>query len=190
MNFRSFINGISSKEFRSSSISILIPIFVLIFCISCSNDGLDDPLQEIDSADLKIGVEMETAEEQLARLDQKMRRFYNFRVAEAQGWDNNLTGYIPGMGHHWVNESLIDGTFELLKPEALLYIQDENGDWLFVGVEYLVVMEEMEDPTTPPEGYIGDQDVWTIVGPFWTLHAWVGLENEAGVFNPTNSKIP
>ncbi|MCM8568788.1 hypothetical protein NE848_05325 [Gramella jeungdoensis] len=168
----------------------LFIVFLASVLISCSKENLDTSLQDVESADLKIGVELETTQEQLDRLTQKMRRFHNIQVAMAQGWDFDLTGNIPNMGHHYVNEDLLDGTFELLKPEALLYIEDENDNWMFVGVEYLVLMEEMEDPSTPPEGFIGDEDEWTIVGPFWTLHAWVGVENPDGVFNPTNSNVP
>lgn len=176
--------------FRNALKFTLFIVFLTSVLISCSKDNLETSLQDLESADLKIGVELETTQEQIDRLTQKMRRFHNIQVAMAQGWDFDLTGYIPNMGHHYVNEALLDGTFELLKPEALLYIEDENGKWMFVGVEYLVLMEEMEDPSTPPEGFIGDEDEWTIVGPFWTLHAWVGVENPDGVFNPTNSNVP
>ncbi|MDX1543580.1 MAG: hypothetical protein R3214_06490 [Christiangramia sp.] len=190
MKSNKFTPFFSLGIFRNALKFSLFIVFLTSVLISCSKENLETSLQDLESADLKIGVELETTQEQLDRLTQKMRRFHNIQVAMAQGWDVDLTGYISNMGHHYVNEALLDGTFELLKPEALLYIEDENGKWMFVAVEYLVLMEEMEDPSTPPEGFIGDEDEWTIVGPFWTLHAWVGFENPDGVFNPTNSNVP
>ena len=44
----------------------------------------------------------------------------------------------------------------------------------------------LEDPSIPPEGFVGNEDQWAIIGSFWTLHAWVGLENPNGVFTPIN----
>lgn len=179
---------------RLHMVSIVLALFLLnFFYLGCSPENDSNPingLEDIDLSDLKTEFDNETWQDQVDRLAQKVRRFHNFQVATAQGWDFDLTGYVPNMGHHFVNEELMDGTFELLRPEALIYIPDEDGNWEFVGVEYLVLMEEMEDPSTPPEGFIGDEDDWTIVGPFWTLHAWVGLENPDGVFNPTNSNVP
>lgn len=162
----------------------------LVFCLSCSNETLDQEITEIDSADLKIGVELETTEDQLDRLKQKMRRFHNFQVAQAQGWDVDGSGYVPNMGHHFINQDLMDGEFELLKPEALLYIPDENGNWEFLAVEYLLTEPGPEGPA--PEGFIGDEDVW-FYNPSvqaWTLHAWIVKENSAGVFVAFNSEVP
>ena len=184
MNLRIF-----NFKFHLRQTSLVVAVsFCIMFFVACSADAVDASIQ--DTADLKMGVELETTQDQLDRLEQKMRRFHNFQVAQAQGWDLDLTGYMANMGHHYTNEALLDGTFELFKPEALLYIPGEDGDWELVGVEYLVLMEEMEDPSTPPEGFIGEEDEWAIVGPFWTLHAWVILENPDGVFHATNSNVP
>ena len=173
------------RYFTMIALAAIIGIFTFWSCSPESDQT--QRLEDIEIADLKM---LESWQDQIELLDQKMRRFHNFQVAQAQGWTEDLTGYVPNMGHHYVNMELLDGTFELLKPEALLYVPDGDGGWEFVGVEYLVPMDALEDPSTPPEGYIGDEDEWAIVGPFWTLHAWVGLENPDGVFHPTNLDVP
>lgn len=163
-------------------------VLLSILLISCSTEEADVIQQE--TADLKLGVELETWQEQIERLDQKMRRFHNFQVALAQGWDTDVSGYVPNMGHHYLNGNLADDKFELLKPEALIYIPDGHGGWEFVGVEYLIFGVGPNEPA--PEGFIGDEDVWfynTNVSA-WTLHAWIIRENPNGVFAATNPDVP
>ncbi len=131
---------------------------------------------------------LNTWEDQIDLLTKKMRRFHNHQVALAQGWDFDLTGYVPQMGHHFINSSRIDDKFELDKPEALIYVPDEHGKMQFVGVEYLVTVQSLDPLDPAPEGFIGDLDVWSFNANLnnWTLHAWVGLENPNGVFKPRN----
>lgn len=172
----------------------LMPILAMtLILVSCSNKemGSSDSLtiSNLTSSKEALAKSSNYSYSELERLTKKMRRFHNFEVAIEQGFDQDLTGYVPGMGHHYANEAYMDGVFELEKPEALLYVPDENGMMQFVGVEYLVFMDQLDDPSIPPEGFSGDADVWAIVGPFWTLHAWVGLENPDGVFAPTNPLV-
>lgn len=186
-NYPGLLKGYCLNALRLSFLAICFSLFF----ISCSDEELSSSLvEEFDSADLKIGVELETVDQQLDRLTQKMRRFHNFQVAVAQGWGIDASGYVPQMGHHYLNMDLADDKFELLKPEALIYIPDGNGGWEFVGVEYLIFGPSPEDPA--PDGFIGDEDVWFFnpsVGA-WTLHAWIVRENPDGVFAAFNSNIP
>lgn len=169
--------------------------FLLLLSISfgsCSPEENSTLNEEYLVSDLKAPVHFETWQDQIAWLTQKTTRFHNFQVAIAQGWNVDATGYLANMGHHYINMDYADGTFELLKPEMLLYVPDGHGGMKFVGVEYLVFVADPSEPGAPPEGFIGDADEWsfnTDVGA-WTLHAWVGLENKAGVFYPTNSELP
>ncbi|NMM50122.1 hypothetical protein [Marinigracilibium pacificum] len=111
----------------------------------------------------------------------------NYNIATYMGWDNDLTDYVPNMGHHFAKMSEIDGEFNHRVPEVLLFIPGQNGKWSFVGVEYLVPTALSPDP---PEGFTGDLDKWVVVGPFWALHLWIKVENPDGIFHPTNSRIP
>lgn len=167
----------------------ILLIILLLMLSACSTE--DQPQNAVESVDLvyenqQMGPHLNTVEEQLAFLKIRMRRYHNLQVAHAQGW--NVEGpTIPFMGVHWLNLSLFDETFEMLNPEVLVYAPDENGDMQFVAVEYIHTGLEANGP---PEGFIGEEDVWYYLeGVGWTLHAWVGLENPEGVFNPTNPLV-
>lgn len=156
--------------------------------LSCTAEEAFPGTEEVKATAVK--ADLEPWEAELERLTKKVRPYHNFTVAQARGYTEDLTGYVPNMGHHFSNPELLDGTFELEKPEALLYVPDEDGVMQLVGVEYLVLMEDPANPPPPPDGFTGSEDVWAIVGPFWTLHAWVVLDNPDGVFNATNSNVP
>ena len=104
--------------------------------------------------------------------------------AEHDGYDTEVTGYRPHMGYHYLNAGLLDDTFEVERPELLLYAPDENNKLKFVAVEYAVPIEDLNNPPPVPEGFKGRDDVWEINTEFklWTLHVWVKLENPNGIF--------
>ncbi|HZW63127.1 MAG TPA: hypothetical protein VFF15_05715 [Flavobacteriaceae bacterium] len=164
---------------------LFLAITALAF-LSCSeNDELAELENTLSSEELR--KELTTLESQLALLDQKTRSFYNIQAGIAQGWSVDATGYMSQMGHHYINESTFANDFDMLNPEALLYVPDQNGVMQFVGVEYLV----FEDPNNirpAPEGFIGNDDVWTYNQLYqaWTLHVWIRLENPNGIFAPLN----
>ena len=96
---------------------------------------------------------------------------------------------VPGMGHHYMKASNVDGHFDFRKPEILVYNRDENGHFELVAVEYAVPISA--SPNVAPEGFTGTDDVWNRNTGFglWLLHAWVWAFNPEGVFNPTNPNV-
>jgi len=98
--------------------------------------------------------------------------------------------YEPGMGIHYLNPDLFADDFNLLHPEVLIYVPDGNR-MRFVGVEYVIPVTD-ENQDTPPEGFTGDADVWTINETFnvWALHVWLGEPNPDGLFTAYNPNIP
>jgi hypothetical protein len=93
---------------------------------------------------------------------------------------------VENMGHHYLNPGLLDGTFDVRKPEILVYNKDDDGNFHLVAVEYAVPINE-----PMPQGFTGLEDVWDGNTGFglWLLHAWVWTYNPAGVFNPTNPLV-
>ena len=94
---------------------------------------------------------------------------------------------IPNMGRHYIRFPDIDGTFDLERPEILVY-QEGPGDRLrLVAVEWAVPLNLAE-----PEGFPGEADIWTGSTGFqlWLLHAWVWADNPDGMFNMTNPNVP
>ena len=138
---------------------------ILQFCVvgllmvSCSNDLLDsDSTQEAHSKEKFRKVN--SWQDQIALLDQKMQRFHNFAVAQAQGYTVQAGPYVPNMGYHYLNPEYVDGEFDLLKPEILVYHPDENGNMIFGAAEYLIPLMDCdeENPSYPaPEGFMGNE---------------------------------
>jgi len=137
-------------------------------------------------------ADKEPWEEEVEMLIEAMEGHTDFETAQQLGYAVDATGYRMGMGHHFLNFDHLDKTFEITKPEVMLFLPDENGDMQFVAVEYGVVIDDLNNPPPAPEGFSGSDDVWEISEEFslWTLHVWIEMENERGIFAPMNPKIP
>lgn len=184
--------------------SIQLLMLALVLCCSCSDNGTDEldiqqealrnskQVQSKNGPDVGHGFISDnpvTARE-LADLKRAVANIHTRDQVISSGWDAPLTGYVPNMGYHYGNWDLInDGVFDPGHPEAILVACSPSGELVAVAAEYLVLREDLEDPNTPPEGFTGDDDQWMIVGPFWTLHAWIKKPNPAGIFNPTNTEV-
>lgn len=150
---------------------LLLPLLIL----SCDKD--DDPVLEVWEVEVEQAM---TATEQ----------YINFQTALDDGLID-VSGYVPNMGHHYLNPGLVDGTFELEKPEVILYVPNDNGDMEMVAIEYSIVPDDPNNPGDAPEGFTGDDDVWhfnEMVG-HWQLHVWTILPNPDGIFAPLNPDI-
>jgi len=126
--------------------------------------------------------------QELALARASTAKYHNIQTALADGYiDINL--YIPNMGWHYMDTTLVDENFEIDKPELLVYAEKPNGGLRLVAVEYAVPLPLSSNP---PEGFTGDDDVWTenVGAGLWTLHAWVWLHNPNGVFAPFNPNTP
>jgi hypothetical protein len=111
-------------------------------------------------------------------------RYNDFQQAINDGYvDINVI--VPEMGYHYLKMDNLNETFDYANPEILVYNKEENGRMKLVALEYATPVS-----ATPPVGFTGDQDVWSVYqGVLWTLHAWVWEYNPEGVFNPTNPLI-
>ncbi|HEX6942131.1 MAG TPA: hypothetical protein VF128_04350, partial [Gemmatimonadaceae bacterium] len=70
-------------------------------------------------------------------------RFHSTKQAENAGYAVDPfcveAPGLGGMGHHWVNQNLVDPVFDPLNPEVVLYAPDRNGNMKLVAVEYIVI---------------------------------------------------
>ena len=105
-------------------------------------------------------------------------------------------GYIPsdefesGEGYHYLKPELLDGNFEIERPEVLLYAEGPNGQLRLVAVEYLIPLALSAGA---PEGFTGDEDLWRQDSEgfgLWELNVWLWLDNPAGMFAAKNPRIP
>ena len=112
-------------------------------------------------------------------------RYRDIKNAIKDGYSNIMVD-VENMGHHYMKTAIVDATFDIRKPEILVYNRNEDGSQELVAVEYAVPL------TYPmPEGFTGSGDVWKDDSgfPFWLLHAWVWAHNPNGVFNWTNPDV-
>ena len=139
------------------------------------------------SAQQKSGLNAITHQE-LAAARSGTAKYHDVAQAEADGYVN-IDLYEAGEGFHWVNLSLIDGTFDPAHPEILLYAPVPGEDRLqLVAVEYVVPLNEPQ-----PEGFAGSADKWrqdTEEFGLWELTAWIWEHNPKGVFTYLNPRVP
>lgn len=157
---------------------VMLTVSIGVLSFSCSSDD--------DSNDLIL----EAWEIELEQVRAATSQYADFQVAADEG-RIDVSGYVPNMGHHYLNPALIDGTFDLLNPEFILYVPDENGVMQMVAIEYGVLPDDPMNPGNPPEGFTGDQDNWhfnEMIGE-WQLHVWITLENPDGIFAMFNPAI-
>jgi hypothetical protein len=112
-------------------------------------------------------------------------KYRNIENAKRDGYvDINVI--VPGMGHHFMKPSLVDGTFDIRNPEILVYNKNMDNTYTLVAVEYAVPLS-----FSRPEGFSGSHDIWDENTGFglWLLHAWVWKYNSMGVFNSTNPDV-
>jgi hypothetical protein len=130
----------------------------------------------------------------LALLRQVTAQFQDFNVAAGAGWAAQITpcmadhGGAGGMGFHYGNVGLIDGTVAVDKPELLLYEPEKNGRLRLVAVEYIIPYTFVPRSAAPPVLF-GQQFKQNDTFQLWGLHAWVWKENPSGVFASWNPQV-
>lgn len=107
-------------------------------------------------------------------------------------------GYVPdpfcvavpalgGMGHHWLNQALLDPVFDPLHPEVVLYSRETGDNVTLVAVEYIVI--DVGQPAPTFDGHPFDVGGTPVPVPHWSLHVWVHRQNPSGVFAPFNPSV-
>ncbi|MEP6550892.1 MAG: hypothetical protein ABJB95_06900 [Gemmatimonadales bacterium] len=129
----------------------------------------------------------------LARLRQATVAFHDFDQARAAGWSAKITSCMQdpaagGMGFHYGNPGLIDGSVSVEEPELLLYEPEKNGKLRLVAVEYIIPYTFHSRAADPPvlfDQKFSRNDVFQL----WGLHAWVWRDNPSGIFAPWNPQV-
>jgi hypothetical protein len=115
--------------------------------------------------------------------------YHNVDRAIADGYER-ATEFESGEGYHYANFALMDGNFEIERPEALLYTEGPDGQLRLAGVEYMIPLALSEEE---PEGFTGDEDLWREDSEgfgLWELNVWLWLHNPDGMFAAKNPRIP
>ena len=168
-------------------------------------------------ADLSMSQdELSKLVEQLDTIRAATEKFRDVDVAVRAGY-RQATEEVPNMGAHFVHPLWsLDGKFDPARPEILLYVRDEEGEWELVGTSF--VQSLLLAGFDHPEAFVGPLDNWHVhyelcTGPTftsrsatqaecrkdggvwvpaygWMIHAWVWVDNPLGVFTMWNPSIP
>src|SRR6476620_3194085 len=123
-----FLNPIRSGG-RRYLLSASVALFGIMLSTSCSKD--DKPtVQQQEINQVRAAVSSLTTRSK----------------AIDAGYNIPVTGYRTQMGYHLLNESLLDDTFEISKPEVLLYAPYNNDSMKLVAVEYATPIENINQP--------------------------------------------
>lgn len=126
----------------------------------------------------------------LTGLKGSLGRYHNFKHAAAGGYSALLTPCLSqpgvgGMGYHYGNPSLINGTVDPWQPEALVYAPKKNGKLQLVAVEYVVPLTM--SATAPSVNGIAMH-----ANPgagLWVLHVWLFKQNPNGLLADWNPRV-
>lgn len=130
-------------------------------------------------------------EREVERIRAVTEAYHDIEVAEDAGYPSTeycMESTAGGMGHHFMNEDLLDRRLEVEKPEILVYAPTGDGGLELAGVEYVVPYSVWGPDEAPPR--IFDQDLKRADGlEIWYLHVWVWKENASGLFADWNPVI-
>jgi hypothetical protein len=135
-----------------------------------------------------------TLRQDLATLRRVTAPFHDFKVAAAAGWSAQITpcmvdpGGAGGMGFHYGNTALIDGSVRVDQPELLLYEPERHGRLRLVAVEYIIPYTAHSRDAAPPVLF-GQQFLQNDTFQLWGLHVWVWKENPSGLFANWNPRV-
>jgi hypothetical protein len=129
--------------------------------------------------------------EDLATLRRVTAAFHDFDIAKHAGWSTPITPCMitatGGMGFHYGNTQLINGSVRVDEPELLLYEPEQHGKLRLVAVEYIVPLSAWTSPK-PPHLFGRDFKV-NQEFQVWALHAWVWKDNPDGMFADWNPRV-
>lgn len=129
---------------------------------------------------------------ELAEVRQATKQFHDVQAAIAAGYAPT-TECVPGMGFHYVNQTLAaDPAINALAPEVLLFAPSGKGKVKLVGVEWLKFDDDGKPETVETIDVLGQR----MHGPMthglqlhYDLHAYIWQGNPDGVFHTTNTNI-
>ncbi|HEX6089109.1 MAG TPA: hypothetical protein VFZ13_03010 [Gemmatimonadales bacterium] len=170
------VNGTSLTEERTSAIDESSAV-----ALDAAHRGHGSPThRELSASDLQA----------IAQVRRATAQYHDIRKAQADGYDTQYPAGCAaspdgGQGFHWLNEDLVDGTVELLRPELVMYEPQPGGSMRLVGVDYVVPY--VEGSTAPT--LLGREFAHNVPLNVWALHIWAWAPNENGMFAAWNPGV-
>jgi hypothetical protein len=154
-----------------------------------------DTVAPADAPDFKVGQNPSGVQQALAEARAATARFHRFDVATESDYTflfmdmcmvDESAAAAGGMGYHYVNTALLDGTVEVASPEALLYEPGPNGQLNLVALEYVIPAAAWTSAEAPV--LMGQELVLNSFG-LWALHVWLWKDNPSGIFASWNPRV-
>lgn len=142
------------------------------------------------------------------------RKYRDVAKARTDGYATLVSPYVPNMGFHFVNPTLLAADastpVDLSEPPILVYYTSGNynpkpgdmhdpahdddlrlGAVEFAHLEAGVPGNIFSDESASRTVKVSEEDGWGPIpeSPLWALHVWVHRGNPAGVFHPTNPTV-
>lgn len=138
---------------------------------------------------------------ELAAVRAATARYQQLDVALADGYGSlhmctDHAGALGAMGQHYVaGDAVGDTTFDLSRPEVLVYEPMPNGRSRLVAVEFVVFADPWAAVSSSPPQLFG-RDLALVPAPnrygvpaFWQVHVWLWKHNPSGTFNDWNPRV-
>ena len=158
--------------------------------IACSAEP--SPTEATADVQMRTASSRSDLAEDLAALRRATARFHHFNSAVVAGWSAQITPCMTdaagGMGFHYGNVGLIDGSVRVEEPELLLYEPTRNGRLTLVAVEYIIPYSAHSRSAAPPVLF-GQEFKQNDTFQLWGLHAWVWKRNPSGLFANWNPRV-
>ena len=122
-------------------------------------------------------------------------KFHDVKVAMGAGYVHFLNCFDSaqgGMGQHYVNFDLLNGTLNANAPQAMVYEVEKNKLQL-VAVEWITPIQDPSNLSEPAPTLLGQTFTRLDFLGVWALHAWLWRPNPTGMFknfNPAVSMCP
>jgi len=183
-----------SKVSFLSVLAVMCLLLVLPLAIH-AQDMTDMPMPTEQASDISPDV---------AQLIDQVRHatagFRDFSSIEKAGYGKLLDCFtnrqVGGMGQHYVNGDLVgDDKVDPMKPEALVYEPDGNGNMNLVAFEYLIFASKWDPNNTGrPAPVLFDRPMHLMTTipntpPVWAMHLWLWTDNPDGVFSDFNPLV-
>lgn len=199
---RSSTRAITATSRSRGAISTLFlatsALLLVAGCTGCSSDRAAAPsaagVQTASaSAASSNKAPDESVQADIASLRAATASFHRFETAMDAGWSTKITSCMSdptagGMGFHYGNVGLIDGTVRVDAPELLLYEPEQNGRLRLVAVEYIIPYTAHARSAAPPVLF-GQSFIRNDVFQLWGLHVWAWKTNPSGMFASWNPNV-
>jgi hypothetical protein len=166
---------------------VIAVTFLTAGCASRAKTATDDPVAQLTSGfDADVRRDVET-------LRAATSKYHDLAVAQAAGYPTKVPACIAqaavgGMGHHYIDRSLIDEKLEIERPEMLIYAPAGKGKVELVAVEYVLPFR-VHPATEKPPRLFGQELKPYPEFKYWGIHVWAWKRNAAGLFAEWNPAV-